>query len=155
MKKEIKNKTASVKAKLLNIAKSENIDFNAVLLRYFQEKFLFRLSISEYSKYFVLKGGLLLICLNIPKMRPTIDIDFLAEHIKNDLIELENIFKNISKIGCNDGVQFDSLSIKSERIKENADYEGIRIKIDVFLGTARKKLQMDIAFGDVVIPNLN
>lgn len=152
MKKEIKNKTASIKAKLLNIAKSENIDFDAVLLRYFQERFLYRLSISKYSKYFVLKGGLLLICLNIPETRPTIDIDFLAEHVKNDTDELEHIIKNISELTCNDGVQFDPLSIKSERIKENADYEGIRIKIYAFLGKARKRLQMDIAFGDVFIP---
>lgn len=95
MKKETKNKMASVKTKLLNIARAEKVDFDALLLRYFQERFLYRLAISEFSDRFVLKGGLLLICLKMSRSRPTKDIDFLAEQIKNDPIELEHIWKSI------------------------------------------------------------
>ena len=152
MEREIKNKTASVRAKLMNIARAEKIDFDFLLLRYFQERFLYRLAISEFSDRFILKGGLLLICLKMPRSRPTKDIDFLAEEIKNDPAELEHIFRSITAISCNDGVKFISSSLISEKIKENADYEGIRIKIDATLGQARKKLQMDIGFGDVIIP---
>jgi len=57
MKREIKNKPASIRDKLTNIARTEGIDFDALLLRYFQERFLYRLSISEFSDNFVLKGG--------------------------------------------------------------------------------------------------
>ncbi|GAG79282.1 unnamed protein product, partial [marine sediment metagenome] len=78
MKKEIKNKPASIRAKLINIARTEGIDFDALLLRYFQERFLYRLAISEFSDNFILKGGLLLIYFQIPGTRPTKDIDFLA-----------------------------------------------------------------------------
>lgn len=152
MNREVKNKAASIRAKLMNIAIAEKIDFDFLLLRYFQEKFLYRLSISKYSDHFVLKGGLLLICLKMPRSRPTKDIDFLAEEIKNDPPELEHIFRIITKKSCNDGVKFITSSITSERIKEDADYEGIRIKIYATLGQARKKLQMDIGFGDVIIP---
>jgi predicted nucleotidyltransferase component of viral defense system len=152
MRKEIKNRSASIKARLMNIARAEKIDFDSLLLRYFQERLLYRLSISNFSDCFVLKGGLLLICLKMPKCRPTKDIDFLAEQIKNDINEIENIFKRISEIQCDDGVKFISSSIVSERIKEDADYEGIRLKIDGTLGQVRKRLQVDIGFGDIIIP---
>ncbi|PKP58627.1 hypothetical protein CVT91_08235 [Candidatus Atribacteria bacterium HGW-Atribacteria-1] len=134
------------------MARAEKIDFDFLLLRYFQERFLYRLAISEFSDRFILKGGLLLICLKMPMSRPTKDIDFLAQETKDDAVELEHIFRSITAISCNDGVKFISPSLISERIKENADYEGIRIKIDATLGQARKKLQMDIGFGDVIIP---
>jgi len=152
MKREIKNKPASIRAKLINIARTEEIDFDALLLRYFQERFLYRLAISEFSEHFILKGGLLLVCFKIPGTRPTKDIDFLAEQLDNDQTELENIFGKIAKLYFDDGVKFAPLSISSERIKEDTDYEGIRLKIDANLGQARKRLQMDIGFGDIVIP---
>jgi len=70
----------------------------------------------------------------MPRSRPTKDIDFLAEEIKNDPVELEHIFRNITAISYNDGVKFISSSLISEKIKENVDYEGIRIKINATLG---------------------
>jgi len=152
MKREVKNKAASIRAKLMNMARAEKIDFDFLLLRYFQERFLYRLAISEFSDRFVLKGGLLLIYLKMPKSRPTKDIDFLAQGVKNEPPELVHIFKSITEVPCDDGVKFITSSITSERIKEDADYEGIRIKIDATLSQARKKLQMDIGFGDVIIP---
>ena len=152
MRKEIKNRSASIKARLINLARAEKMDFDSLLLRYFQERLLYRLSISDFSDRFVLKGGLLLVCLKMPKYRPTKDIDFLAEQIKNDINEIENIFVSIAEMPCNDGVKFIPSSISSERIKEDADYEGIRLKIDGTLGQAKKRLQVDIGFGDIIIP---
>lgn len=55
MKKEIKNKADSVRAKIMNIAISEKVDFDALLLRYFQERLIYRLSISDFSAKFVLR----------------------------------------------------------------------------------------------------
>ena len=155
MKREIRNKPPSIRAKPMNIARAEGIDFDALLLRYFQERFLYRLAISEFSEHLVLKGGLLLICLKMPVSRPTKDIDFLAEQVKNEPAEIERIFRTIAEISCDDGVRFIPSSITSERIKEDADYEGIRLKIDATLGQARKRLQMDIGFGDIIIPGAN
>jgi len=93
-----------------------------------------------------------LICLKMPRSRPTKDIDFLAEQVKNDPTYLEHIFKAIAEVYCDDGVKFNVSSITSERIKEDADYEGIRLKIEATLGQARKRLQIDIGFGDIIIP---
>jgi len=152
MRKEIKNRSASIKARLMNIARAEKIDFDSLLFRYFQERLLYRLSISDFSDRFVLKGDLVLMCLNFPAYRPTKDIDLLARQVKNDVREIENIFRRISEIQCDDGVKFIPSSIASERITEDADYEGIRLKIDGTLGQARKRLQVDIGFGDIIIP---
>jgi len=152
MKREVKNKAASVRARLANLAKAEGVDFDALLLRYFQERLLYRLTISEFSDRFVLKGGLLLICLEVPRSRATKDIDFLAERIGNDPAELERAFGVIADVPWNDGVKFYPSSIITERIKEDTDYEGIRLKIDASLGQAKKRLQIDIGFGDVVVP---
>ena len=152
MKKGVKNKAASVRAKLMNIARAEGIDFDALLLRYFQERFLYRLSISKFSDRFVLKGGLLFICFKMPMSRPTKDIDFLAEQVKNDPDDIKHIFRDIAKITYDDGIKFNSSFITTERIKEDANYEGIRLKIEATLGQARKRLQIDIGFGDIIIP---
>jgi hypothetical protein len=65
-KKQIKNISASVRARLLNIARQNNFKFDSLLLQYFQERFLYRLSISEYKDKFILKGGLLFLAYNIP-----------------------------------------------------------------------------------------
>jgi hypothetical protein len=69
--KEVKNVEASIRARLFNLAKRTGRDFDALLLQYCQERFLYRLSISPYKAYFVLKGALLLLAYNIPLLRPT------------------------------------------------------------------------------------
>ncbi|MCD6440171.1 MAG: Abortive infection protein AbiEii [Candidatus Marinimicrobia bacterium] len=56
---DIKNMATSVRARLLNIARTTRQDFNAVLLQYFQERFLYRLSVSPYKDNMILKGVLL------------------------------------------------------------------------------------------------
>ena len=152
MKKEIKDKAASVKARLLNVSRKSKIDFDALLLRYFQERFLYRLMLSEFSDNFILKGGFLLLCLNIPLSRPTKDIDFLARGIKNAESGFKNIFKRVAKVSCDDGVDFEPSSVFSERIIIDAQYKGIRLKINACLGKARKTLQFDIGFGDAIWP---
>jgi len=152
MKEDVKNKPASVKAKLLNLARSQGIDFDALLLRYMQERFLYRLSVSKHSGHFVLKGGLLLICHDVPHSRPTIDIDFLAQRIKNSHRGLKTVVQDIARIEYADGIIFDPESVHSEDIKEGAGYHGIRLKIRGTLGKARKILQIDVGFGDDVVP---
>jgi len=152
MNDDIKNMADSVRARLLNLAKKEDINFNQILLLYMQERLLYRLSISKYKDKFFLKGGVLILSLTNFKTRPTKDLDFLARNISNDPEQIKNIFKEISEIKCNDGVSFNSESITVEKITEGAEYEGIRLKIESFLGDARKLLQLDLGFGDVITP---
>jgi len=141
---------ASIKARLLNLAKKTERDFDALLLQYCQERFLYRLSISPFKANFVLKGALLLLPYDIPLLRPTKDIDFLAKGTSNDPKAIRKVIEQIAAIDAEDGVSFSKANLHVERIMEGADYEGIRVKIQGRLEEARKVIQLDIAYGDVI-----
>jgi len=153
MSKTPRNMAASVRASLLNIARAEKLNYDFILLMYMQERLLYRLSISEYKNIFILKGGLLILStLNI-KTRPTRDIDFLARDIPNNLDRVSFIFKEIAEIDINDGVEYDPESVEVEKITEGANYDGIRVKIKAYIGSAEKNIQIVLGFGDVVVPD--
>lgn len=150
---EIKNIPASVSERLKNIAQKSGRAFDTLLLLYFQERFLYRLSISDYKDKFILKGGLFLFSQTQFKARPTKDVDFLARQIANELEILRESFVTICSIDVpSDGIMFQLDEMTTERIKEDADYEGVRIKVTALLGRMKKNLQFDIGFGDVVVP---
>jgi predicted nucleotidyltransferase component of viral defense system len=121
-------------------------------MHYFIERFLYRLSVSVYRGNFILKGGLLLYTVLDNKARATRDIDFLAEKIRNTPENILEIFTQVAGLASDDAVSYDTKSITVERIKEDADYEGIRVKLAGYLERSRHVLQFDIGFGDVVIP---
>ena len=110
--KKIKDQAASTRAKLLNYAKNTDENYNAVLLRFFQERFLARLGLSKYKSHFVLKGGFLLLTKHINAFRPTIDIDILGVGIDKDPDTLKVCIKEIADLHLADGVQFDANDIK-------------------------------------------
>lgn len=150
--KSDKNIAASVRQRLLNASKNNNRPFNEFLQYYAMERFLYRLSRSKQSKLFVLKGALMLRVWHCSEYRPTMDIDMLGKTPNTE----ENIIfliKDILKTDIiNDGIIFDSDSINTQRITENANYEGIRVKFTGSLGTAKIHLHIDIGFGDTVYP---
>ena len=149
-RKELKNISASVKEKLLNIATSTNRDFNLMLRQFTQERFLYRLSISKFAKHFILKGALLFLAYDISRLRPTRDIDFKGDSISNDTEEIKIIFEKILEIEANDGLNFSTVNIKTENITEDGEYNGIRVKFVASLGTAKQNMQVDIGFGDKI-----
>jgi Nucleotidyl transferase AbiEii toxin, Type IV TA system len=88
----------------------------------------------------------------LTNLRPTRDIDLLG-HTQNTVDAILKIFQDLSKLEAEpDGLEFDPLHIQSERIKEDADYEGIRITMTARLGKTRLTIQIDIGFADVVTP---
>ena len=143
----------SIKARLRNLAEKENKPFDYLLMHYFIERLLFRLSISEYSENFILKGGLLLYAMLNNDARATRDIDFLARQIENAPEELIRIFSNICIVETDDAIRFDPSTITAQRIKEDADYEGVRIKLTAFLDKSRQVLQFDVGYGDIIVPH--
>jgi hypothetical protein len=140
----------SIRTKLKNFAKSDNRDFDNILLQFFQERFLYRISISKYRNNFILKGALLLMIKNISVFRPTKDIDFLGKSINPDPNQIEGIIKQIMKIGCNDGVTYLSEHIISKSINGGAGNKGVSLKITARLGKIKKVITMDIGFGDII-----
>jgi len=151
-KGQIKNLAASVQDRLRAIAREKGRDFNAVLLQYFQERFLYRLSISKYQSSFVLKGALLLVAYNIPRLRPTRDIDFLGDGVSNKPDDIRKIMREIGAIENDDAVIFDIKRISTEQITEHADYSGVRVRVEARLGKMRETLLVDVGFGDIIIP---
>jgi predicted nucleotidyltransferase component of viral defense system len=143
----------SIRSRLLNIAKEENLSFQLIIMRYLQERLLFRLSLSRYSRNFCLKGGALLYSYSREKTRPTKDIDFLGSNIPNEIEALKSAFMEICSIEyLPDAVLFDPSSISAEEIAGQDEYQGIRLLVAAKLDTIMQRIQIDVGFGDIVIP---
>lgn len=150
--KSPRNIPASVRQRLLNRAKSDRRPFNELLQYYAMERFLYRLSQSAHADRFILKGALMLRVWRSPELRPTMDIDMLGR-TSNEEADIVAQIRDILTVDVEtDGLAFDPDSIQAERIIEDADYEGIRIRFLGALGSARINMQIDIGFGDVVYP---
>lgn len=152
MERRTKNIAASVHQRLLNKAKDSGRPFNEVLQYFAIERFIYRLSKSPSAERFILKGALMFTAWKAPVSRPTKDIDLLGR-IDNSIDVITAAMKEacMQKVEP-DGMAFDAESVTATRITEDADYEGIRVRIQGNLGNARVSLQVDIGFGDVVVP---
>ena len=153
MTKSIKNYGKSVKTKLLNLMNSSGYKYMYLLARYFNERLLYRVSVSPYRENFLLKGGSLLYAINGLETRPTIDIDFMAQRINRDREHLEKVFREILCIEClEDGVTFDVDGLRSEPITVEKEYPGSRFFVTAKMDTIVYPMSMDVGFGDVVTP---
>ena len=146
-----KDLAASVRARLLNIAKAEGSNFNQVLVRYALERFLYRLSQSPHADRFLLKGALLFTLWYDMPHRPTRDADLLGFG-PSDLQSIGQTFRDIASIKVDDGISFDPESVNAVDIRKDAGYAGARVVIIGELAKARCKTQIDIGFGDAVTP---
>jgi predicted nucleotidyltransferase component of viral defense system len=150
----MKNLTASIQAKLKQIANSEKKSYQLILTRYFQERLLYRIFISTYKTHFCLKGGALLYAFEKEASRPTLDIDLLGLEIANNLLHFKKVFHEICCLeDSTDAVTFNLDSLTTAKINKVDKYSGVRVKIEVRLGNIKQNLQVDIGFGDVVTPN--
>ena len=145
------DRAASIRQKLRNLAREREEDFDYVLRQYVMQRLLYRLSCSEYSAQFLLKGALLFWVWNEDFHRPTRDIDLLSFG-DNDVPHLENIFRQIVSEDEDDGLIFDVDSVSGVDIKEVADYSGVRVTGFANLKNARIPFQIDIGYGDTVVP---
>ena len=148
----MKDLTASVRARLMNKARGSGRPFAEALQYYALERFLYRLSRPPESERLLLKGALMLQVWDAPGSRPTRDIDLLA-YLDNDIESFAAIVRDACRANVDDdGMRFDAETVNGERIKEDADYEGVRIRFVGYLSNARVPMQIDVGFGDVVYP---
>lgn len=153
-KDNITNYGKSIRSKLLNVAKKEDVFYQTVLTRYFQERLLYRMSQTRYRDNFYLKGGALLYAFERFAARPTLDIDFLGHNISNEGNIVIAAFREICSVPYEeDGIIFDIEYITAQNITEFKDYHGIRLSIPVQMDTISQVMTMDIGFGDVVTPS--
>ena len=152
MNNEVNGLIASIHARLLNKSKEMDRPFEQVLLLYGMERFLFRLSQIEQGKGFVLKGGLLFYAWDLPLRRPTRDID-LRGYTSNSHENLIKIFNAACEYSAvDDGLIYDTGSLKAESIIEDADYQGIRLTFLARLGRSQIPIRVDIGFTDDIFP---
>ena len=147
-----RNMAASVRNRLLKIARENQQDFSLLVTRYCIERLVYRLSISEYVDRFLLKGALLFdLWFDIPH-RPTRDADFLGLG-PSDITTIKNTFKEICDIGTKDGVTFKSETVDVKEIRKEASYPGLRVTLLAMIENMRYPVQVDIGFGDAVTPS--
>lgn len=153
MKHPPKNIVQSIHDRLKNKSEERDETFNFLLIRYGLERLIHRLAISEYSDQFILKGALLFEVWTQEPHRSTKDIDFTISMSKN-IPELEHIFRDLCEISPTqiDGLVYLPDSVRGQTIRDSQKHGGIRIKMMARLGNARIPLQIDIGFGDTIIP---
>lgn len=152
MTRALRNISASVEKRLLNLSRQSGEDFQYVLMRYGLERLMYRLSRSVYSKEFVVKGAMLLRVWTGEQYRPTKDLDLLAILDKSPE-ELDQIFRDICTLTVeDDGLVFLTETIRVRQIREDNVYGGMRVTFEARLGKIKIPLQVDIGFGDAVTP---
>ncbi len=151
-KEKPKDVAASVRQKLLNLAQERKEDFQLVLVRYGLERLLYRISQSAHRDRFVLKGAMLFQAWTGQLHRSTLDLD---SHGTGDsaMDGIVAVFKDVCRQAVeDDGLTFDAESVSGEDIREDQEYDGVRIQIAATLGVARVPIQIDIGFGDAITP---
>lgn len=144
---------ASVRQRFLDIARANGRPFNEVLQYFAMERFLYRLGESPHGRKFILKGALMLVAWKTPLSRATMDIDLLGR-MKNNVEDIAIAIRTAcSQEVQSDGLVFDGGSVAAQRIAEDADYHGVRVRFRGALGTARVTMQVDVGFGDPVVPD--
>ena len=146
-----KNVAASVRAKLLNLARENRVDFQLLLTRYVNERFLYRLATSEHADRFILKGATLFSIWTEDTHRPTRDIDLLGFGDPNEE-RLLAIFAEILADANDDGVSFDPASLQAAPIRDDLEYGGVRLKFRAVVASAQVQVQVDVGFGDAIFP---
>jgi predicted nucleotidyltransferase component of viral defense system len=147
-----RNLAASVRQRLFNLAQERREDFGLVLTKYGLERFLYRLAQSQYRDQFILKGALLFELWTHRPYRPTRDLDLEGQG-DNSIARIKRLFSEImTQAVDDDGLVFDPKSLRVARIKEEQEYEGLRVNLVARVERARIHMQVDVGFGDAIVP---
>lgn len=145
-------KAMSLKGKIKNIASEKKITANVVLQNFMMERFLNRLSVSEYKDKFVIKGGSLVSAMVGIDNRSTMDIDVTVKGFTLVETETKVIIKNIMEINLNDDVEFEWK--RCEEIRDDDVYGGLRVFLNGYFDSKSMVVpfSIDISTGDVITP---
>ncbi len=139
-----------VKDKLKNIAIKRNLDFNTLLRLYMYDRFIERLAVSKYRDNFILKGGFYLSTLFGLESRSTKDIDTAIKDANFTKENVEKMIKSIISIDIKDGALISLIEVSN--IREEEQYSGFRVILNVKVDTIKENFQLDIATGDPITP---
>jgi hypothetical protein len=141
---------ASIKARLLNLARARGDEFERTLTRFAVERLLYRLGASPARGGCLLKGASLLTIWLTDPYRATRDVDLLATGAADE-VSARKLVEQICAVPCpEDALRFDLSDMKVEAIRVAAEDSGIRVRFAAFLGSARIRIQLDLGSGDAV-----
>lgn len=144
---------ASVRARLMNLARERGQVFDLLLTRYALERLLYRLSISKHRSRFALKGAMLVTTWFEDPHRPTRDLDLLGFGEPSP-DAMHAVWKEICAIDADDGITFDGEALRVRPIREELEYGGVRLQTTATLARAKINVTVDVGFGDAIEPGL-
>ena len=133
-----------------NMSKKKSADAQILMRNYMLDRFLERISLSEYKNQFILTGGMLVAAMVGLDARDTMDLDATIKGANVSLTDVETIISNIIAIPIDDGVSFRIKRISE--IMEEADYPGVRVSMETKFDGVITPLKIDISTGDVITP---
>lgn len=145
------SKAMSLKGKIKNYAKSNNIAAQVVLQNYMFERFLERLSKSEYQEKFVVKGGMLIAALVGLDTRSTMDLDTTLRNLPLTKEQITEALTSVCSLDLDDDVFFEIKSV--EPIRKDDVYGGYCVRLDAKYDTIITPLSIDISTGDIITPD--
>jgi Nucleotidyl transferase AbiEii toxin, Type IV TA system len=152
VKRPLANVAASVRQRLLNLARQRGEEFQSLLTRYANERLIYRLAVSPHGDEFVLKGAMLLYAWSAHPFRATQDIDLLGRG-EITAVGLAALFGGLCEAEVvDDGLAFEPSTVRVGLIREDQEYGGFRVKLQARLTAARISLQVDVGIGDAVTP---
>ena len=141
----------SIKGKIRSLAQKNNLSSQEVLQIYFFERFLDRLSKSQYKNNFVIKGGLLISSLIGIENRTTMDMDTTIKGIALQEERIKEIVEEIININVDDGIKFEFKSLNY--IREDDEYENFRVSLLAKVGKTKNPMKLDLTTGDAITPS--
>lgn len=139
-----------LKALVRNISKGDSGKAQVIIRNYVMERFLERLSLSQYRNIMILKGGTLVAAMVGLDNRSTMDVDATLKNLPLNEDSARKIVEEITAIHIEDGMIFEIKSVMP--IMDEADYPGIRIMLDTAIETMHTPLKIDFSTGDVITP---
>lgn len=145
------SKAMSLKGKIKNYAKSKSIAAQVILQNYMFERFLARLSMSDYREKFVVKGGMLIAAIVGLDTRSTMDLDTTLRNLPLTEEKIMDAVESVCKISLDDDVIFEVKSIAP--IRKDDRYGGFCVRLDAIYDTIVTPLSIDVSTGDVITPD--
>jgi predicted nucleotidyltransferase component of viral defense system len=145
------NVAASVRDRLRALARRRGVEFQLVLSEFAIERLLYRLGASEHGERFILKGATLFRLWTPGDRRATWDLDLLGLG-SSQVPDMVSAVQDLCGIDASDGIVFDGETVVGEEIRDPNQYGGVRVRLQAHLAGARIPIQVDVGFGDAVVP---
>lgn len=142
--------STQLKDLIRNLSKEKAMNAQILMRNYMMERFLERMSLSEYQDKFILKGGMLVAAMVGLDARSTMDIDATVKGATVSVGEVEKMIESIISVSMVDGVEFRVKRVSE--IMDEAEYPGIRVSMETKFDGVKTPLKIDISTGDAITP---